>query len=220
MRFIAQLVLASVLMYASPIFVWASGDRTLLDFDLQTDEAALQRGAEVFTNLCMMCHSLKYVKYNNLTQVGFTKDEIGRLQRDRQLLDPLGSMMTAEAMQTVFGMHPPDLSMAAYAYEGGAQYIYSLLLSYEKKADGTIENRLFSGIRMPDPFAYSVQASEQQKAHLRAKAADVVSFLQWTADPHAQERYTTGFYVILYLILLTVLLYFVKRRVWARLDAK
>jgi len=220
MRLITSLILVSALLYASPTFVWASGDRELLDFDLQTDEAALQRGAEVFTHLCMMCHSLKYVKYNSLTQVGFTENDIRRLQRDRQLVDPLSSMMTAEAMQTVFGMHPPDLSMAAYAYEGGAQYIYSLLLSYEKNADGTIDNRLFSGIKMPDPFAYSVQANEEEKSRLRAKAADVAAFLQWAADPHAQERYTTGFYVIIYLILLTILFYLVKRRVWARLDAK
>jgi ubiquinol-cytochrome c reductase cytochrome c1 subunit len=53
---------------------------------------------------------------------------------------------------------------------------------------------------------------------LQEQAKDAAAFLNWAADPHTGERHHLGYYVLTYLVILTILLYLSKRRIWARLD--
>ena len=104
------------------------------------------------------------------------------------------------------------------AREGEASYIYSYLLGYYNAPDGTVGNHYYSVTKMPDILGVAGVTDPAQPAQLSQKAHDVASFLSWASDPHAQERKSLGMYVLGYLFVLTILLYFLKGRIWARLD--
>jgi cytochrome c1 len=71
---------------------------------------------------------------------------------------------------------------------------------------------------MPDILNGSGATDGAQRAEVQGKARDIVSFLTWASDPHEAERIRLGYYVIGYLIVLTTLLYFVKKQIWAKLK--
>lgn len=140
------------------------------------------------------------------------------------------------------GALPPDLSLMAKArsihqefpwwvfnyftayQEGGADYIYNLLVSYEEApADVTMQpgqyyNSFFDGhsIAMAPPLAEGLFSYEGEGTPetVEQYARDISAFLQWTADPHMVERKETGFKVIIFLIGLAILMWLVKRRIW------
>ena len=177
-----------------------------------------QRGAEIFVNLCMLCHSMKYVDYQDLLQLGFSRQQVDALRRGRSLKSALHSDMTPDAAGKLFGMAVPDLSLMAIAREGGDRYISRLLTGYYQKSDGSVDNHVFPQIRMPDVLGVATESDAKSKSALEAQARDVAGFLGWAAQPKAEERKRLGIYVLVYLIVLTVLLYLVKQKVWRRLQ--
>lgn len=185
--------------------------------ELGGSSGALKRGAEVVTRVCMGCHSLRYVKYRDLQKIGFNSAELDALRGGQALDESLLSATTDDMAIELFGMVPPDQSLLAKAREGGADYIYTLLTSYEKDTKGNVTNRLFPGLRMPDILDYA-SADATQRPVLQQQVRDATVFLEWASDPHADERRQIGVYVLIYLVVLTFLLYLIKRRVWAKLP--
>ncbi|RMD64331.1 MAG: cytochrome c1, partial [Alphaproteobacteria bacterium] len=125
------------------------------------------------------------------------------------------------------GATPPDLSLMAKARVGGPNYIRALLTGYEdppadvELLDGQYYNVYFPGNRIAMAPPLSEDAVEYQDgtpATVDQMAADVATFLMWAAEPHMEDRKETGIKVILYLIVLTAVLYAVKRKVWADLH--
>jgi ubiquinol-cytochrome c reductase cytochrome c1 subunit len=190
----------------------------LTDIAIPHSPDSLRRGAEVITNICMSCHSLKYIQYGNLAQLGFTDKELGTLRGDKSLKEALITEMSPDMLRDSFGIEPPDLSLMANAREGGPDYIYSLLTGFYQKQDGTVDNKVFPGIKMPDVLNYSDAKEPSQRKPLEQQAKDAAAFLNWAADPHAAERRHIGYFVLGYLVILTILLYLSKRRIWARLH--
>ncbi len=216
---IGSLLLALALSLSMvPPGVLAGDALALRDVEIARDAETIKRGGMVALQLCVLCHSLKYVKFRDLREIGFFPNEIDRFRRGAELSQGILSTTSEAHARKLFGMVPPDLSLMAKARQGGARYIYSLLLAYEARGDGAIENTLFPGIRMPDVLAYSIEVDEEVRQRLEQKARDVTAFLAWTADPRAEERHMLGRYVLAYLFFLTVLLYLVKRKTWARLK--
>lgn len=199
------------------VFAGAS-DYPLLDIKISQDEAALKRGAMIYYDNCRMCHSMKYIRYQNLAEIGFSDSEINALRGDRLETDTLTSTSSDDNVTHLYGLIPPDLSLMAKARKQGAKYIYTLMTSYYEESENVYDNKLYSGIRMPDVFAYSVALTPVEKESIENKALDVTEFLVWASDPRAQERKSLGKYVISYFILLSVMLYIVMKRVWRRLD--
>ena len=195
-----------------------AGAAEVADVAIPQTPEALRRGAEVITNVCLACHSLKYVKYGSLAQLGFSGKDLDALRGGKDLKEPLQTDMTPDMLIESFGVVPPDLSLMANAREGGAAYIYSLLTGFYQKADGGVANRMFPGIKMPDVLNYSDAKDPAQRASLEEQAKDAAAFLNWAADPRTAERHRLGYYVLAYLALLTLLLYLSKRRIWARLN--
>jgi ubiquinol-cytochrome c reductase cytochrome c1 subunit len=117
-----------------------------------------------------------------------------------------------------FGKVPPDLSLMTKARDGGPSYLYSYLLAYYVTPDGATSNHIFPATHMPDALGISTATDPAQREELRKTASDIVSFLTWASDPHEQERHRLGYYVIGYLLVLTVLLYMVKNQIWSRLK--
>jgi len=198
---------------------FASGDtHPLADVDIPQDEASIKRGLMVYYDSCRMCHSMKYIQYRGLADIGLSDTEISNLRGDKPLSDRFSSTTTDETANDLFGMVPPDLSLMAKARKQGPRYIYTLLTSYYEKSEGVYENKHFPGIKMPDVFAYSVALNAEEKSVIENKVKDITSFLLWASDPRAKERKSLGVYVIGYLVILSAMFYFLMKRVWARLD--
>ena len=127
------------------------------------------------------------------------------------------------------GAYPPDLSVMVKARSGGADYLYSLLVGYEdppsdiKLDDGVYYNKYMYGnkIKMPAPLSDDlIEYTDGTKATAEQMSKDVTNFLMWSAEPHLEQRHKTGFRVIAYLIILTVLVYFTMKKIWSRVESK
>lgn len=206
------------------------------------DEAAVQRGLQVYTEVCAVCHSLKYVHYRDLRQIGYSEDQVaayaGQFEvedgpdetgemfvRPAEARDPFVSPYPNErAAAAANGVAPPDLSLMFKARADGADYIYGVLMGYVdapegvEMSPGTYYNLYFSGhaIAMPQVlFDGSVEYAHGPEATEEQMARDVVNFLAWAAEPKLEQRKATGIAAILFLLVLTGLLYATKRKIWA-----
>ena len=117
-----------------------------------------------------------------------------------------------------YGVIPPDLSLITAARRHGGRYVYSMLTGFYSDDQGFSANRVFPGIAMPDVLGYSFAGNDAERHRIEHTARDVAGFLVWAAEPTANFRTTVGIGVIVYLIVLTSLLYLWKRRIWRRLD--
>ena len=215
------------------------------------DRASLQRGYQVFNEVCSSCHSIKYLSYRNLTEKGgpeFSEEEAKAIAANFEVTDgpdSTGEMFTRpaklsdkfvmpyaneeEAKSANGGAYPPDMSVLVKARKNGADYIYSLLLGYEdppidiKLDDGVYYNKYMYGnnIKMSAPlFDELVEYSDGTKATTEQMAKDVVSFLMWAAEPHLEQRHKIGFRVIIYLIIISILVYFSMKKIWSRIESE
>lgn len=218
MKTILKVFLLGALISPMGFAAASSNAHPLADVEIAQDEASLKRGVMIYYNTCRLCHSMKYVSYKNLSEVGFSDKEINDLRGELPKSDKLKSTTIDETLNNLFGMVPPDLTLMAKARKQGPQYIYTLLTSYHETSENVYENKFFPGVKMPDVFAYSVALTPEDKLRIENKAKDVSAFLLWASDPRAQERKSLGVYVIGYLIILSIMLYFLMKRVWSRLD--
>jgi len=139
------------------------------------------------------------------------------MRGDRQINETFSRTISENVLTKIYGMVPPDLSVMAKARKHGPRYIYTLLTSYKEK-DGVYDNALFPGIKMPDIMDISTAADNTERGEKKRDVKDVTEFLLWASDPHAAERKTTGYFVVAYFIVLSLLLYIIMKRVWGRLE--
>ena len=215
------------------------------------DRASLQRGYQVYTEVCASCHSLKYVSYRNLAEKGgpeFSIEQAKAIASNFEVTDGPnndGEMFTRpaklsdkfvmpyandqEAKLSNGGAYPPDMSVLVKARAGGADYIYSVILGYEdppegmKLDDGVYYNKYMYGnkIKMhPQLYDDLVTYADGTPATPEQMAKDVTTFLAWTAEPKLEERHKFGFRAIIYLVILTILVYFSMKRIWSRIETK
>ena len=215
------------------------------------DRASLQRGYQVYTEVCSACHSMKYLSYRNLSEPGgpeFSESQAKAIAANFELIDGPNSegemftrpaklsdkfVMPYENVQAATaangGAYPPDMSVLVKARKEGADYVYSLLLGYEDPPadmeldDGVYYNKFMYGnkIKMSAPLSDGlVEYIDGTEATSEQMAKDVVSFLMWSAEPHLERRHKTGFRVIIYLIILTVLVYLSMKKIWSRIETK
>ncbi|MDH5300169.1 MAG: cytochrome c1 [Gammaproteobacteria bacterium] len=190
----------------------------LKKIELDQSPDTVRQGAHIAMQVCTLCHDLKYIKYSNLLQIGYSQEQVDALRGDRKMSDTIKASMAPAAQEHHFGMIPPDLSLMAKARKGGADYIYSLLTSYHAKEPGHIDNHAFPGLRMPDVLNYTVYTEPEERKQIEHKAQQVARFLEWAADPHADQRRQMGYYVMAYLLLLSFMLYLLKRKVWRNIH--
>lgn len=179
------------------------------------DNAQLKRGAQVAVDVCSGCHSLKYLRYADLLQLGFSQAEVTKMRGTGG--DYILSQLSPADAMSAFNTVPPDLSLMAKARSGGPQYIDRMITGFYTDDKGQTQNRVFPGIKMPDVLMIS-QADAATRKVIDAKAEDVAAFLEWASDPLVEERKSLGRYVVGYLFFLTLLLYLMKRKIWARLK--
>lgn len=160
-----QAVMAALLAVAAllPFPAGASEAGLPLDrfpTDKLNDRVALQHGAKLFVNYCLNCHAAAVMRYNRLTDLGLTEEQI----RSNLMLagDKVGELMKiamspADAKEW-FGATPPDLSLIARARASGggsgADWLYTYLRSYYRDASRPTgwNNALFPNVGMPHVF--------------------------------------------------------------------
>jgi len=208
------------------------------------DRGSLRRGLEVYLNSCSFCHSLRYVAYRNLTEIGLTEHEAKEIAARSSVPDgpnEFGEMFTRQAILSDRfvppfpneqaarfangGALPPDLSLMVKARKRGASYLFSLMTGYEdfppedvELAPGMMYNPYFAGgqIAMPPPlFEGLIANAEGAPATVEEMAHDVTQFLAWAAEPKLEARKSMGLRVMIFLVILTGLFIAVKRRVWS-----
>ena len=215
------------------------------------DRGSLQRGYQVYTEVCSSCHSMKYVSYRNLAEEGgpeFTEEQAKAIAANFEVLDgpnsdgelftrpaklsdkfvmPYENEKAAQAANG--GAYPPDMSVLAKARSGGVDYIYSVLLGYEDPPAGVVldegvyYNKYMYGnnIKMSQPLSDGlVEYSDGTVASEEQMAKDVTTFLMWAAEPHLESKHKMGFKAILYLIILTILVYFSMKKIWSRIESE
>ncbi len=159
-------------------------------------------------------------------QDGNTTDENGLpLTRDGIPADaipsPYANDLAARAANG--GALPPDLSLMTKARLNGPSYIYSLLTGYEPDPHGEEQvglyyNSYFTNhwIAMAPPLSDGlVEFPDGTEGTVENQAFAVTNFLMWASEPHLEKRKRMGFQVMLFLLILSVLLYMGYRRVWA-----
>lgn len=216
------------------------------------DRASLQRGYQVYTEVCASCHSMNLLSYRNLSEVGgtsFSEEEVKAIASKVEVLDGpndngemfkrpgkpsdkfVSPFANEKAARTANGgAYPPDMSVLVKARAGGADYIYSVLMGYDDKPpknvkleDGVYYNKYMPGnkIKMAKPLNKdSVNYSDGTVATQEQLAKDVTTFLTWASEPHLEARKRLGFKTVIYLLILTVLVYLVKKKIWSRVEPK
>ena len=210
------------------------------------DESSLQRGFQVYREVCAACHGIRHISYRDLKGIGYTNDEIKVIAADYEVKDGPnddGEMFEREARPSDKfvgpyendkiarlannGAYPPDLSLIVKARADGANYLYSLLNGYKEFPDnfeaseGMYYNEFYPGnqIAMPSPLMDDiVEYSDGTEATQSQIAKDVTSFLAWTAEPELEERKSLGVKTLFFLILITIMLLGVKRKIWKDVD--
>ncbi len=215
------------------------------------DRSSLQRGYQVYNEVCASCHSMNLLSYRNLGEKGgpeFSIDQVKAIAANFEVTDgpnSEGEMFTRSGRPSDKfvspypnvqastaangGAYPPDMSVLVKARKGGADYIYSVLMGYEEAPqdfeleDGVYYNRYMGGnkIKMAKPLLEgSVTYIDGTEATESQMAMDVTTFLAWASEPHLEARHQAGFKVIMYLIILTILVYLSMRRLWSRINPK
>ncbi len=206
------------------------------------DRAALQRGFQVYRQVCSACHSLDRLYYRDLTAIGFTEDQVKAIAADYMVTDgpnDEGEMFERPArpsdhfkapfankkaaMYANNGAAPPDMSLLVKARHGGADYVYGILTGYADPPPGVTLmtgqhwNKTMTGniIAMAQPVSDGMVAYEDgTEGTLDQYARDVATFLTWAAEPHMEDRKRAGIKAFLFLLAFTFIMYGVKKKIW------
>jgi len=208
------------------------------------NKTSLQRGARVFVNYCLSCHSASFMRYNRMAQdldlseeavqtnLMFTTEKIG---------DTMTVAMRSADAESWFGAAPPDLSVIARSR--GADWLYNFLLGFyvdDKKPTG-VNNRVFVDTAMPHVLwelqglkkpVYHTEVDENghetstiegfevvREGKLNEEeyanlVRDLVGFLVYVGEPAKLVRYKVGFWVIVFLLGFLTVAYMMKREYW------
>jgi len=210
------------------------------------DKASLQRGLQVYRQVCAACHSMRLVSYRNLEALGYSEDQIKSISAEYTMIDgpnDEGEMFErpgrpSDRFKSPFlnekaaasangGALPPDLSLITKARHGGADYIYSLLTGYadppagKEVPEGKHYNKAMDGnvIAMAAPLSEGAITYEDGTPQtVEQYSKDVSHFLTWAAEPEMEHRKQMGVKVVLFLLAFAGIMYAVKRQIWKNIH--
>jgi ubiquinol-cytochrome c reductase cytochrome c1 subunit len=206
------------------------------------DRAQLQRGFQVYKQVCAACHSMRQLSYRNLSALGYDEGQIKAIAAEYQVTDgpndagemferaarpsdkfksPFVNEQAARAANN--GAYPKDLSLITKARHGGADYLHALLTGYVappegfEVPDGMYYNKYYEGhlIAMAPPLLEGVVSyADGTEASVEQMSQDVSAFLTWAAEPEMETRKKMGLQVLIFLAVFSVIMYLVKKEVW------
>ena len=209
-----------------------------------TDQASLQRGAGYFVNYCMGCHSLGYMRYNRLAaDLGIDDATLRQslIFTGAKPGDLMVSSMNSVSAQKWFGVAVPDLTLVTRWRN--PDWVYSYLKSFyaDPSRPLGVNNLVFPNVGMPhvlaglqgvaqpkfeehkgpdgapvktvvglEPAQGGTMTAEQYDAFAR----DLTAFLTYAGEPIQLERQRLGIWVLLFLAVLFVAAYMLKKEYW------
>ncbi|WP_426663164.1 cytochrome c1 [Rhodanobacter aciditrophus] len=236
-RILPAVALTLGLLLAGQPAVRAEGSGLMASGSSVRDQASLQRGAKLFFNYCVGCHSLKYMRYSRIADdLGLTEQQV--MQNldftGAKFDDPVISHMPAEDAAKWFGKAPPDLSLEVSAKTPDWVYTYLNTFYLDPKSPIGWNNTTLPNAAMPFPLwelqgqqtavtkpgtdeVEKLELSRPGKltpAQYQQATRDLVNFLEYVSEPAALQRHHYGVWVVLFLALFTLLAYFLKKEYW------
>ncbi len=208
------------------------------------DQESLQRGARIFVNFCLSCHSAAYMRYGRMGRDLGIDEELLR----KSLMfasDRVGSLMTVamspDHAKQWFGVVPPDLTVVTRSR--GPEWVYNYMRSFyrDEKSPTGWNNTVFPDVAMPHVL-YGWQGSQravfektadgipvfrrfelQQPGAMSAKdydkaMGDLTNFLVYLGEPAKLVRYRIGVYVLIFLVVFVFFAYLLKRDYWSEVH--
>ncbi|MFO8152714.1 MAG: cytochrome c1 [Thioalkalivibrio sp.] len=206
-----------------------------------TDQASLQRGAQLFFNYCVGCHSAEYMRYNRLGRdLGLTENQVAQsliFTTDEQG-EPVGvgslitNAMTPVYAEEAFGVAPPDLTLVSRVR--GKDWLYTFLRSFylDDSRPLGVNNAVYENVGMPNPLwelqgwqekqvdadgetrLQVIEAGSMSGPEYDRAIRDLVTFLVYLGEPMQIERQRLGMYVLGFLLVFLVLAYLLKKEYW------
>jgi ubiquinol-cytochrome c reductase cytochrome c1 subunit len=253
-----KILLISALTVASPAALASGGHGAKLDpvkIDLG-DKESLQRGARIFVNYCLSCHSASYMRYNRMGRDLSISEELVKenlLFAADKVGDLMKAVMPAEDAKKWFGVAPPDLTLISRSR--GPEWVYTYMRSFyrDPKSPSGWNNTVFPNVAMPHvlyewqgdqravyrtvkhkstttgpdgkPVEKVTETQEFEKFELSragsmgekdysAAMRDLTNFLVYLGEPAKLDRYRIGVWTILFLLVLLVFAYLLKKEYW------
>ena len=231
----------AILMVLPTLAMASGGTHTdKVDYDLHNKES-LQRGARLFVNYCLSCHSAAYQRYNRMAEdIGLTNAQVtsNLMFAAEKVGDTMTVAMTTDDAKIYFGTKVPDLSVIARAR--GADWLYTYLRTFhtDDSRPFGVNNTTFKDVGMPhvlwelEGLKKLVNADEMQKhpdtaakfetvsegkmsaAEYDNAMRDLTAFMVYMGEPAKLVRYELGIYVLLFLVLLFLVAYPMKKEFW------
>ena len=208
------------------------------------NKASLQKGARLFVNYCMGCHSLEHQRYNRMARdIGLTDEQVKEnlIFTGAKVGETMKNAMPKTDAKRWFGVAPPDLSVISRAR--GVDYLYTYLLTFYQDSTRPygVNNAAFPNSGMPHVLwelqgmqkpVYEthkdhdghetkvlkdfelVQPGSMSPPQYKEAMADLVNFLAYVGEPIQLERQRLGLWVILFLCLAFVVFYLLKKEYW------
>ena len=208
------------------------------------DEESLRRGASLFANYCFNCHSATLMRYNRIGRdLGFDDAQLEGVLifTGAKVGDLMQNAMHPDDAKRWFGVVPPDLSVVSRSR--GVDWIYTYLRSFYKDPSRPwgVNNAVFKDVAMPHVLwelqglqeaQYETKTNEEGMKHKVISGLklvqpgkmsseqydnairDIVNFLNYMGEPTKQARLKLGKWVLLYLLILLVLVWLVKKEYW------
>ena len=196
--------------------VFAAGDLHLdhANTDI-SDTASLQNGAKLFMNYCSGCHAIGFMRYNRIAKDLNLSDSLVAehlMFAGEKPGETITTAMPKEGAAKWFGVTPPDLSLVARAK--GTDWIYTYLRGFyedDSKVFG-VNNKVLENASMPDVL-WSLK-EEKPEAEFNQDVRDITNFLDYVGEPAKLIRTSLGVWVLLFLGVLFVLTYLLKKEYW------
>ena len=179
------------------------------------DEASLQNGAKLFMNFCSGCHSISFMRYNRIAKdLNLSEDQVAKnlMFAGKKTGEAITTAMPNEGASKWFGGVPPDLSLVARSK--GTDWIYTYLRSFyadESRIFG-VNNKVLINASMPDVL-WSLREN-QSEAEFDNSVRDITNFLDYVGEPAKLIRLKLGKWVLLFLGILFILVYMLKKEYW------
>lgn len=241
------IIIVLLALYYSVCFA-SSGSQYPLDKmtpDLH-DKASLQRGAKYFMNYCFGCHAMSFQRYQRVADdLGIPYDlmEDNLIFNDAKIADLMKNGLSKEEGRKWFGIAPPDLTLAARVR--GTDWLYTYLRSfyYDPKQTFGSNNMVFINVAMPNVLeplqGRLIKECKQEggsesctlvhdstvKGSMNAQEFDqamydLVNFMAYSSEPVKLERQRIGVYVLLFLAILLMFAWLLKREYWKDIKDK
>ena len=231
---------ALILPLAAPVFAAKGGNLDSAGTNV-FDQASLQRGASLFVQYCMGCHSMQFQRYQRLVaDLGLTEEQVEQflIMGEREITDYMMSSMPYEESVEWFGKAPPDLSLTSRSRS--PDWIFTFLRGYYLTDEGW-NNTVLENPAMPHVL-WDLQGIQRAVTETRTESdgnetvvvvgleleregrlspqefdrvvRDITAFMQYVGEPAKLKRQRVGIWVLLFLSLFTFLSYLLYREFW------